>query len=148
VVNLTDKQMAFCQEYIIDLNATQAAIRAGYSNRRAKEMGYQLLHKTTLSEEIHRLMDERSKRVELDADAVMKHLKNSLEHACKEVETENGTILANHAAYNKAIELAMRHNGMLIDRKEITGKDGGAIELSDTERVARITAILSSVDKE
>jgi phage terminase small subunit len=40
------------EEYLIDLNATQAAIRAGYSVKRASELGYQLLQKTTVSEAI------------------------------------------------------------------------------------------------
>ncbi|SUV40803.1 Terminase small subunit [Avibacterium paragallinarum] len=42
---LTDKQKRFVEEYLIDLNATQAAIRAGYSKNRASELGYQLLQK-------------------------------------------------------------------------------------------------------
>jgi hypothetical protein len=45
---LTDKQRRFVDEYLVDLNATQAAIRAGYSEKRASEIGYQLLHKTTV----------------------------------------------------------------------------------------------------
>ncbi len=49
---LTEKQKCFVEEYLIDLNATQAAIRAGYSVKRASELGYQLLQKTTVSEAI------------------------------------------------------------------------------------------------
>ena len=48
-MKLTAKQEKFCNEYLIDLNATQAAIRAGYSEKTAMEQGYQLLHKTSVS---------------------------------------------------------------------------------------------------
>ena len=47
---LTDKQIKFCEEYLIDLNATQSAIRAGYSRNSAMEQGYQLLQKTSVTE--------------------------------------------------------------------------------------------------
>lgn len=48
-MKLTDKQEKFCNEYLIDLNATQAAIRAGYSPKTAMEQGYQLLQKTSVA---------------------------------------------------------------------------------------------------
>lgn len=49
---MTPKQQKFVQEYLIDLNATQAAIRAGYSARRASEIGWQLPQKPTVIEAI------------------------------------------------------------------------------------------------
>lgn len=71
---LTPKQERFIQEYLIDLNATQAAIRAGYSSKRAMEIGYQLLQKTTVQEALKKAMDERSKRTEITQDMVLKEL--------------------------------------------------------------------------
>ncbi len=71
---LTDKQRAFCEEYMIDLNATQAAIRAGYSDQTAKVQGSRLLTKVKVKEKIGRLKEERSKRVEINADKVLKEL--------------------------------------------------------------------------
>ena len=56
---VTDKQNRFVSEYLIDLNAKQAAIRAGYSERRAGEIGYQLLHKTTIQAAIQKSMKNR-----------------------------------------------------------------------------------------
>lgn len=50
------------EEYLIDLNATQAAIRAGYAINRASEQGHQLLQKTTVSAEIEKALAERSRR--------------------------------------------------------------------------------------
>jgi phage terminase small subunit len=71
---LTAKQQAFVDEYLIDLNATQAAIRAGYSVKRASEIGYQLLQKTTVSEAIAVAMAERSKRTSISQDRILQQL--------------------------------------------------------------------------
>ncbi len=72
--DLTDKQEVFCEEYLIDLNATQAAIRAGYSENNAGKIGHQLLEKTRIKKEIQRLKKARSKRTQITADRVLKEL--------------------------------------------------------------------------
>lgn len=71
---LTEKQKRFVEEYLIDLNATQAAIRAGYSVKRASEIGYQLLQKTTVSHAISKAMAERSRRTGISQDRVLQEL--------------------------------------------------------------------------
>lgn len=71
---LTDKQAMFCKEYMIDLNATQAAIRAGYSEHTAQEIGSQNLSKLLIHEEIQRLMKERSNKVELTAEYILNNI--------------------------------------------------------------------------
>jgi phage terminase small subunit len=71
---LTDKQAAFVKEYLIDLNATQAAIRAGYSSKNADKIGSELLRKTRVSEAIQKAKDKRSKRLEITQDRVLKEL--------------------------------------------------------------------------
>lgn len=68
---LTDKQRLFCAEYIVDLNATQAAIRAGYSEHTARQMGTENLSKPVISAEIERLKAERLQRVGITADRVL-----------------------------------------------------------------------------
>ncbi|MCM3130958.1 terminase small subunit [Paenibacillus provencensis] len=68
---LTAKQKKFAEEYIVDLNATQAAIRSGYSEKTAKSIGQENLTKPDLQEYIQHLMDERSKRTEITADMVL-----------------------------------------------------------------------------
>ena len=73
-MKLTEKQKRFVEEYLIDLNATQAAIRAGYSIKRAGEIGYQQLQKTTVSEAIALAMAERSKRTGVTQDRVVNEL--------------------------------------------------------------------------
>lgn len=71
---LTDKQKRFCEEYLIDLNATQAAIRAGYSQKTAFSIGVENLKKPLVQEYLQKLMDERSQRTEITADRVLQEL--------------------------------------------------------------------------
>jgi len=71
---LTPKQQRFCEEYIIDLNAAQAAIRAGYGEKSARSKASQLLTKVNIQNEVQRLKAKRSKRVQLDADDIVQEL--------------------------------------------------------------------------
>lgn len=76
MAKLTAKQQRFCDEYLIDLNATQAAIRAGYSENTAMEQGYQLLQKTSVAEYIAERKQDRVARTEITQDMVLKELAN------------------------------------------------------------------------
>lgn len=71
---LTNKQKAFVEEYLVDLNATQAAIRAGYSAKTADRIGPELLGKTWVSEAIQAAMAARSERTEITSDRVLQEL--------------------------------------------------------------------------
>lgn len=71
---LNNKQRTFCREYIVDLNGTQAAIRAGYSEKTAKQVGSRLLTNVDVQSEVGRLIDERNKRTEVTADRVINQL--------------------------------------------------------------------------
>ncbi|MEM7927597.1 terminase small subunit, partial [Morganella morganii] len=71
---LTDKQEMFCCEYLIDLNATQAAIRAGYSEKTANRTASENLSKPDIQIRISELMKERSDRLQIDADYVLNRL--------------------------------------------------------------------------
>ena len=68
------KQERFCREYLLDFNATQAAIRAGYSKRSAKVIASRMLTGAHVQAEIARLVGERNERLEIDADWVLKQL--------------------------------------------------------------------------
>ena len=68
---LNGKQQRFVEEYLIDLNATQAAIRAGYSKRNADVTGPRLLGNVRIQEEIQRSIGERSQRTEITQDRVL-----------------------------------------------------------------------------
>lgn len=71
---LTPKQKAFVAEYLVDLNATAAAKRAGYSENRASELGYQLLQKTTVQAAIQKAMQDRERRTAITQDMVVLEL--------------------------------------------------------------------------
>lgn len=64
----------FCKEYLVDLNATQAAIRAGYSAKTANEQGARLLAKVSIQDRVQQLKVKRSDRTEITADRVLKEL--------------------------------------------------------------------------
>lgn len=71
---LTDKQEMFCREYLIDLNATQAAIRAGYSEKTARKIGSENLSKPDVQNRIAELKVQRNEQVKIDASYVLKRL--------------------------------------------------------------------------
>ena len=71
---LTAKQQRFCDEYLIDLNATQAAIRAGYSEKTAKQIGQENLTKPDIREYIDKRMKEKEAALIADQDEVMRYL--------------------------------------------------------------------------
>lgn len=74
MAKLNKKQQRFVEEYLIDLNATQAAIRAGYSVNSAKEIGCENLTKPNIQEAIAKAMAERSKRTGVNQDRVVLEL--------------------------------------------------------------------------
>lgn len=82
---LTAKQEAFCREYLIDLNATQAAIRAGYSEKTAGSIGEENLKKPEIMECIQAQMDKRSARTAITADYVLGIISETIER-CRQVE--------------------------------------------------------------
>ena len=71
---LTDKQKKFVEEYLIDLNATQSAIRAGYSPKTANEQGSRLLANVSIQEAISKAMAERSRRTGINQDRIVQEL--------------------------------------------------------------------------
>lgn len=73
-MSLTPKQARFVEEYLVDLNATQAAIRAGYSEKTAEVIGYENLRKPQISEVIAQRMADRAQRTEITQDKVLREL--------------------------------------------------------------------------
>lgn len=74
VARLTEKQGRFVEEYLVDLNATEAAKRAGYSEKTAYSIGFENLRKPEIQEAIQEAMDARSKRTEITQDRVLQEL--------------------------------------------------------------------------
>ena len=146
---LTEKQQRFVDEYLIDLNATQAAIRAGYSVKTANEQGSQNLAKLSIQQAIAEQMAERSKRTGINQDRVVLELaKIALVNmtdivdsqgriksdaspddlACiesvkyKESESDTGSSVEREvkiASKLKALELLGKHLGMWNDKVDL-----------------------------
>lgn len=76
---LTPKQQRFVDEYLVDLNATAAALRAGYSAKTAYAIGGNLLSKIKVKAAIQKAMDERSVRTQIQADRVLEALANNID---------------------------------------------------------------------
>lgn len=74
MANLTPKQQRFVEEYLIDLNATQAAIRSGYSEKTAKSVGHENLTKPDIQKAIEEAQNKRQEQAQIDAAYVLKRL--------------------------------------------------------------------------
>lgn len=90
---LTAKQQAFVIEYLVDLNATQAAIRAGYSKRGAKDQAWQLMQRPDIEAAVAAAMEARNKRAQVDADYVLQRLTAIDQMDLAEIHGEDGKLL-------------------------------------------------------
>lgn len=77
-MKMTEKQKRFCDEYLIDLNATQACIRAGYSKKTANRIGTENLSKPVIKEYIEERLKEKEKSLIATQDEVLKYLTSVL----------------------------------------------------------------------
>lgn len=146
MARMTAKQQRFCDEYLIDLNATQAAIRAGYSVESAKEIGCENLTKPNIQSVIAKAMAERSRRTGINQDRVLQEIaKLALVNIDDVVDLETARIKPTATKedlaciqsikikptefgeereikfYDKkgSLELAGRHLGMFRDKLEV-----------------------------
>jgi phage terminase small subunit len=137
---LNDKQERFIDEYLVDLNATQAAIRAGYKEKTARQQGSRLLTNADIQARIEELQQERAKKVQLDAEWVLNRLKE-ISDKCMTAEpvevwdheartmVETGEYQFDSTGANRATELIGKHLGMFKDKLDITGDLSMKIEV-------------------
>ena len=139
MAGMTDKQKIFCQEYLIDLNATQAAIRAGYSVKTAQEQSSRLLSNVMVQREIERLKAERSRRTGITADRVLQDVIDSEDATVRDsagtddtaaiasvkvkiIPTKDGNGIEREVKLHdkvKALELMGKHLGMFTDKVDL-----------------------------
>lgn len=93
---LTEKQKKFCEEYVIDFNATQAAIRAGYSKKTANTIAAQNLAKLSIQNYIKELQKKREERTEVTADMVVKELAKLAFGDISQIYDKDGRMLEPH----------------------------------------------------
>ena len=89
---LTNKQARFVEEYLVDLNATQAAIRAGYSQKTAYRIGAELLQKTSVSKSIQDSMQKRSAKTEVTAERILEELSKIAFNDVRSIFDEHGAL--------------------------------------------------------
>ena len=121
----TPKQERFIQEYLIDLNATQAAIRAGYSEKTATEQGARLLTIVKVKEAIEAAKAQRAKQAKITAEQVLADIV-SIQKAAMSMKHDNdgNEVMTNPNAALKAAELLGKHLGMWTDKIDHSSKDG------------------------
>ena len=144
---LTARQMRFVDEYLKDLNATQAAIRAGYKATTAVAANAaRLLKNDKVQEAIEARKQTRLERVELEQDWVVNELRKVAQR-CLPVEDDDGKPIANIVNVGvKALELLGRHQGIFIDKREITGKDGKDLVPEAPKGVLVVPGVMSEAD--
>ena len=115
---LTEKQKRFVEEYLVDLNATQAAIRAGYKEKTARSIGAENLTKPDIQKAISKAIDERSKRTEVTQDKVIEEIaKNAFKQASDLYDSE-----MKHSSKVKYLDMLCKCLGMYD--KGIADDDG------------------------
>jgi len=129
--------MLFVKEYLVDLNATQAAIRAGYSEKTATVIAAENLTKPNIAQAIQNGMNERAKRTEVTADYVLTTIVNTIER-CQQAEpvmekvdgelVPTGEYKFDSGAVLKGCELLGKHLKLFTDKVEHAGPGGGPIQ--------------------
>jgi len=127
---LTPKQALFVKEYLVDLNATQAAIRAGYSEKTAGVIGPENLAKPCIKDAIKEQLDKRMNKVEITAEYVLSTIKNTIER-CAQAEqvidkdgSPTGEYRFDSAAVLKGSELLGKYLKLFTDKTEVSNPDG------------------------
>lgn len=146
---LTDKQEMFCREYLIDLNATQAAIRAGYSDGSARNQAHRLMTNDDILQRIAELNHDRLKRTNIDADYVLRQVVKLHERCMQEVEPitdrrgeeisdEQGRTIFDFDAKGAVASLKLIGDHITVQAfkqqtsTEITGADGAPVKVDVT----------------
>jgi phage terminase small subunit len=143
-MTLTPKQELFVREYLVDLNATQAAIRAGYSEKNASRIAAELLGKTHVRDAVEQAKAERSEKVNVDAAWVLRRLADEATADIADLYNEEGKLLPVHEwpliwrqGLVQGIEVEELFDGFGKDREQI----GWVRKIRLSDRVKRLELI-------
>lgn len=137
---LNPRQRRFCEEYIISYNAADAVVKAGYNCKYPNRMGYQMLRNPGVRACVDQMTLQRADQSVIKPEYVVNKIVKTIEKA----EKDN-----NHNAVLRGCELMARHLGMFIERTEISGPNGNAIELKAVRDAADAftSAVASLVER-
>lgn len=121
---LSKKQELFCLAYVSSMNATKAAIEAGYATNNPNRIGTELLNHPLCSKKIDELLKKRKDRLEFSADYLLKKLMDIINDPTQ----KTNDLL-------RAIELAGKSIALWKERQEISGPDGEAIQMEQRQRL-------------
>lgn len=139
---MNDRQRRFVEEYLVDLNATQAAIRAGYSVKTAYSQGERLLRNVEVATAIAAAQADRSKRTRIDADWVLARLGAEVEADLADLYREDGSVKPVHEW-----PLIWRQGLVAGVEVERIGEGAGTVtKLKISERIKRIDLIGKHID--
>lgn len=129
---LTDKQQRFVDEYLIDLNATQAAIRAGYSEKTARSQGQRLLTNVDIKLALSAAQEERSERTKIDAAWVLQEAARSYAiNATEYIDAEGRVAQVNPQAARGFLELAGKHVGVQAFKERVETETTLKVDVTD-----------------
>ena len=141
---LNAKQERFCQEFLVDLNATQAAIRAGYSEKTAKSQGSRLLTKADVSARVGELKAERAKRTEITADRVLRELARvAFVDPTDVLNMETATVKPDVSADDRAVIAAVKVKYIPVKQYD---EDGELTVVDAVEREVKLADKLRALD--
>lgn len=121
--SLSYRQRRFCEEFIVDYNASAAARRAGYNAKHIERQAFQLVNHNGCKAYIEYLDAEKAKTLKQDVLTPEYVVQKAIAGIDKADRHSNLT------AYFRGLELLARHLGMFVDRTELSGPDGKAIEI-------------------
>lgn len=181
MAELTAKHQRFVEEYLVDLNAKQAAIRAGYSPRSAEVTGHRILRDANVDAHVQARLQKRSGKTQITAERVLteiarlafvdprqafddngrlldiKQIPDDVAASLASIEVdENRDMQGNFTGYTKkvkfwnkvsALEQLCKHLGLTREKIELTGKDGGPIEIADITEEERARRVLVLIRK-
>ena len=121
---LNEKQKRFVDEYLVGLDATKAAIRAGYAPKTAAQAGYKLVHKSLVSTAIARAQAERSRRTGITADRVLQELARiSFVDPGKVINLETAEVLPDVTADDRAVIAGIKIKTVAGDNGNMTERE-------------------------
>ncbi len=149
---MTPKQEMFVREYLVDLNATQAAVRAGYSAETAYSQGQRLLKNVEIADAVQAAMDSRSEKTEISAEYVLTGIQEVAERCLQRapvmvgrgedreqlIDDEGRHVWQFDAAgANRSFELLGKHLKLFADRLDINVTDDAAALLAAARQAVR-----------